>query len=394
MTRLPKASWSLIFGYFFTSWATRMDEWSVALMLSVIFPSNLFYISLHSLFTSFISILLGPIVGALIERTPRLRASWICIIVQKTGIAVATTLLWFLESRRWEAWGGVKEGWIWGLFWGAVVCGAGVRVANMGTTIAVERDWVVVMAAEESEVLTALNTHLRRIDLVCKLAAPLVVSLVSSFVSIPTTMLIITAWCLATLPAELGLMSKTYFSVPMLAIPRSSSPPSVGMADEILGEASSSTIVEREVDEGAETRERVTDETEVKVDTNGEAGRYFTSLGFSGVMITYLLDQGYSPLLLSIMRGLAVAAGLSATLSVPKLVSSIGLIRSGLWGVCGVVMSRWGLWTFDLVETQLLQESVSSADMGVINGVQFSLQNLFELMSYVVTLIWHRPSQF
>ncbi|KAJ3206869.1 hypothetical protein HDU67_007887 [Dinochytrium kinnereticum] len=401
-------------------------------MLSVIFPSNLFYISTHSVVQTSVSILFGSVIGTILERTPRLGAIWLSIFLQKIGIAGASMSLWAVE--RWFMNDG--SGVIWGLFSVAVVFSSVMRLANMGATIAVERDWVVVIAGGDSAVLTVLNTHFRRLDLICKLVAPLIVSLVSAYIGVPTTMLAVAGWCMASMPLELYLVTHVYKLVPMLSVPRT---PPVDLPPD---QGSSETVVEGSVDEGGVVRE-------AKPSKMSAIGRsfmawklfakhpvflasialsclYFTSLGFSGVMITYLLDKGYTPTLLALMRGLSVVFGLSATITLPKLVSSIGLVRSGLWGVWmefgallpllvavfmiqwtgevtvgvsvalfgGAVVSRWGLWSFDLVETQLLQESVSPEDVGIINGVQFSLQNLFELLSYIVTMIWYLPSQF
>lgn len=109
---------------------------------------------------------------------------------------------------------------------------------------------------------------------------------------------------------------------------------------------------------------------------------YLTVLSFGPVMISYLLLRGYSSILISIMRAIGVLSGLTATIATPKLVSHIGLVRTGLWclwsevaclvvvlgsfwmsGVVAAVMvfggtcgSRFGLWGFDLVQMQIMQE--------------------------------------
>ncbi|KAI8838940.1 hypothetical protein BC829DRAFT_404059 [Chytridium lagenaria] len=374
---LPKGSWALILSYFFTTWATRMDEWSISppeihsSNARCHLPQNLFYMSFHSLSQSVASILFAPYVGALVERLPKL------------GIALATMMLWWLQ----------KEGLDLGLFAGAVVCSSAVRLANMGTTIAVERDWVVVMAGGKSDKLTALNTHLRRIDLICKLAAPLFVSFIASYISVPTTMLIVTVWCLQLFRLSLSSQLQKTLTIP----------PADGLEREETNPISRLIVYYNHP---------------IFLSSLAVSCLYFTSLSFSGVMITYLLDQGYTPSFLSVMRGLAVISGLSATITLPNLVSSIGLVRSGLWGIwselallvpmmaavvmlqfgwdggnmgvtvalfAGVVVSRWGLWTFDLCIPE---------DVGIINGAQFSLQNLAELLSYAVTIVFYLPSQF
>lgn len=111
---------------------------------------------------------------------------------------------------------------------------------------------------------------------------------------------------------------------------------------------------------------------------------YFTVLAFGPVMITFLLLQGHSPAFLAAVRFLAVFAGLSSTFAMPKMVGKIGLIRTGLWAIwsefiflipvvasfwmmsdktvdgvllfTGTIASRFGLWVFDLAQTQIMQE--------------------------------------
>ena len=93
----------------------------------------------------------------------------------------------------------------------------------------------------------------------------------------------------------------------------------------------------------------------------------------------------------------------------------------------GLVLSRFGLWLFDLSVGQMLQERVPNREMGacktfrrcraaaciversfgktchaswfllhagVINGVQSSLQNLLQALSYAAGLVLWRPEHF
>lgn len=46
--------------------------------------------------------------------------------------------------------------------------------------------------------------------------------------------------------------------------------------------------------------------------------------------------------------------------------------------VWGLVLSRFGLWSFDLAVNQLLQESVDAGSLGAVSGVQGSLQSFFQ----------------
>jgi iron-regulated transporter 1 len=60
----------------------------------------------------------------------------------------------------------------------------------------------------------------------------------------------------------------------------------------------------------------------------------------------------------------------------------------------GLCLSRWGLWTFDLVQTQLLQERLPENDLAYVTGVEIALQNIFCIIAFVLTMIWANPEDF
>jgi len=62
--------------------------------------------------------------------------------------------------------------------------------------------------------------------------------------------------------------------------------------------------------------------------------------------------------------------------------------------VGGVACSRIGLWVFDLSVTQLFQERVPEYERGVVGSMQQVLNEFFQLLSYVMGLIWPDPSEF
>lgn len=102
-------------------------------------------------------------------------------------------------------------------------------------------------------------------------------------------------------------------------------------------------------------------------------------------MITYLLATGFSEVQISSMRVLSVIFELAATWIAPMLMARMGAVRSGLWFinwqltwvaasivvftilntdprfaalglVVGVILSRMGLWGFDLCVQYIIQE--------------------------------------
>lgn len=140
-------------------------------------------------------------------------------------------------------------------------------------------------------------------------------------------------------------------------------------------------------------------------------------------MITYLLSTGYTSFTIALVRTLSVIFELSATWIAPRAMQRIGPARAGMWflswqmvwlglAVCvfwalpggsvvpasglvaGTILSRVGLWGFDLCAQLIIQEEVRGPQRGEFSSTEASLQNAFELLSYVSTMVWSRPSQF
>ena len=62
--------------------------------------------------------------------------------------------------------------------------------------------------------------------------------------------------------------------------------------------------------------------------------------------------------------------------------------------VVGVILSRVGLWGFDLSVQILVQEAVEPYYRGTFSSLESSLQNLFELLAYATTILFPLPHQF
>ena len=114
---------------------------------------------------------------------------------------------------------------------------------------------------------------------------------------------------------------------------------------------------------------------------------YCTVLSFSGQMVTYLLSVGFTSVRVAAARTVSVAFEISATWLAPWLMSRIGPVRTGMWFiswqiiclvvgvtvfwkaanspmiaalalVAATILSRIGLWGFDL-STQIIVQEVS-----------------------------------
>jgi solute carrier family 40 (iron-regulated transporter), member 1 len=131
-------------------------------------------------------------------------------------------------------------------------------------------------------------------------------------------------------------------------------------------------------------------------------------------MVTYLLASGYSSFQVAIARTISVIFEISATWLAPLVMSRTGALRPGprftswqmlclgggvavFWTfqspaiaasglVIGTMLSRIGLWGFDLSSQMIVQDEVEADHRGSFSSIEASLQNGFELLSYVSTI--------
>ncbi|EOD52641.1 putative iron-regulated protein [Neofusicoccum parvum UCRNP2] len=105
---------------------------------------------------------------------------------------------------------------------------------------------------------------------------------------------------------------------------------------------------------------------------------YLTVLSFSGQMVTFLLASGYNSIHVGIARTVSTIFELSATWIAPRIMRYIGAIRGGMW----------------FLSWQMAWLAVDLDNRGAFSTVEASFQNLFELLSYVSTIVFSRPNQF
>ena len=62
--------------------------------------------------------------------------------------------------------------------------------------------------------------------------------------------------------------------------------------------------------------------------------------------------------------------------------------------VAGIVGCRFGLWTFDLAVSQLIQENVIEEERGVVSGVMNAMNSIMDMLHYVMVMAAPRPEHF
>ncbi|KAG8708065.1 hypothetical protein FRC11_006840 [Ceratobasidium sp. 423] len=445
--------WLLAAQHFSSTWGDRSAEFAFSIYLVEIFVNTLLPASIYGFVTTSIGILFSGAVGHQIDIQARLPTIRTCIATQKIFASICYGLFLVLFTGFSDSNADLRR-----LLLGLITtCGCGLKLATVGMNVCVERDWVMAIASSSrsrrsspragspagdtgpterpasppstqsmdhaGDVLLELNTTLRRIDLLCKLIAPLFVSLLTSTIGYMLSAVVLLSMSLGTAIFEVAFVGITYKRFPVLAIPR---PPRV--------ETPIKWTVKGIGKMGREwSQQQVKDWSEfirhpIFLSSLSISLLYFNVLSFNSPFIAYLKSEtNFSDPLIAGMRGLCVVTGLYGTFAMPWLEKRIGLIRTGSWAiwsealslvptvVClfigidnrrrpgwnsallftGMAVSRIGLWSFDLVQLTQLQKALANHPrQNTLSALQYSLQNIFDLAHYVLTLGWNRPSEF
>ncbi|CAE7229012.1 unnamed protein product [Rhizoctonia solani] len=443
--------WLLAAQHFSSTWGDRSAEFAFSIYLVEIFVNTLLPASIYGFVTTSFGILFSGAIGHQIDIRARLPTIRICIFTQKIFASICYGLFLILFARFSALTADLKR-----LLLALItICGCGLKLATVGMNVCVERDWVMTIASSShyrpsspdtgspttrpaerpeppssirytdhaDQVLLKLNTTLRRIDLICKLVAPLFVSLLTSTIGYMHSAIVLLSMSLGTAIFEIMFVGITYKRFPVLAIPRSPRE-EMPMKWSVTGVGNAfQNWIQQQVKEWGEFIRHP-----IFLSSLSIALLYFNVLSFNSPFIAYLKSEtSFSDPLIAGMRGLCVVTGLFGTFVMPWLEKRIGLIRTGSWAIwsealslvptviclfigiderkrpvwnsallfTGMAVSRIGLWSFDLAQLTQLQKALAHHPrQNAISALQYSLQNIFDLGHYGLTLGWNRPAEF
>ncbi|KZT10586.1 uncharacterized protein LAESUDRAFT_720920 [Laetiporus sulphureus 93-53] len=431
-----KALILLLIQHFSNSWGLRTAEFAVYLFLITLFPDTLLPASLFGFLTTGTAIVLSGWAGHQVDVRHNLWLIRACIVIIKVSgcgaYAGSLGLLYHSGQGLAHYWSTAFAA---GMFTVIVICSCVHNLAGVAISVAIERDWVTIIADGSSVHLTTINTYMRRIDLLCKLLAPLFVSLLTTTASYRFAASFLCGVEAVCMVFELLWIAVVYRRFPALSAAqaakdaaRSESPQRQQSAPNVSALHSFARRIRSYVLSGlSDWKEFV--QHPIFLSSLAISCLYFTVLSFDGTMISWLKAETYSDPFIAGMRGLNVVAGLIGTLAMPFLERKLGLVRAGNWSIwsealClvpvvisfyvgeppigkqapawneallfgGMMLSRIGLWAFDLCQLKELQMALSTHPRrNAISALQFSLQNVADMLKYVLTMILSRPSQF
>jgi len=263
---------------------------------------------------------------------------------------------------------------------------------------------------------------MRRIDLTCKLVAPLFISVLALAVSSVR----VTAACIAVINAiSVGLEWFAAYHVYMrsdsLRAPKAPSLPVL-------------TAHQHSVFHSWTRGLRLFFSTEIWLPSLSLALLYFPVLSFSASMLTFLLNAGFPLSTITVARTFSTLVEVSATVASPwgaeimerkHSTAAASIERMGLWGLWWqftnlipvtlllftlptsrppvlpsaalftfLALSRMGLWIFDLSAQTLVQTRVAESVRSEYSGVEMGFISAAELAQWIVTGIWAQKEDF
>ncbi|KAK4557007.1 hypothetical protein LTR86_005988 [Recurvomyces mirabilis] len=418
-------AWRLYLSHFLSTWNSRCFEFGSVLFFAAIYPHTLLYLSIYAICRSAAGMILATAIGKAIDSQPRLRIVRISIVGGRLAVilsALGIWALWMYKSIPWNA--------NMALFSGLILLSCVEKAASMMNLVAVERDWAIVIAGNNEPVLQKLNARMRRIDLICKLAGPLFIALIDGASTTVAIWLLLglNAMCLpieflAIAQEQCG--AKVYHRIPDLRLPKSA------RAHEPVSRTYQNTSHARQIRHrlispfaDAYTALIYYSHHQAFIPSLALALLYLTVLSFSGQMTTYLLSAGLSTFYIGLIRSLSVLIELSATWLAPRLMSRISPARSAMWFLnwqilwlagtvtffwswdgrreivaawglaVGTIMSRVGLWGYDLSAQVIIQTEVEERHRGSFSSTEAAFQNFFELLAYALTIALPQTTQF
>eukprot|EP01132_Coremiostelium_polycephalum_P002192 gene2192-2695_t len=394
-----KLSNFLLLSHASTRFGDKMWEFVVPLILIFICPNSLIPVSLYGLVSCVVRIVCGASLGDISDKKKK-------ILVVKAGvfgqaISIGSSLLLLFSSIH--------------------------SLSGQIMDISVERKWVPAIVKRDS-VLTKVNTRMRQIDLASEVVAPFIAGLLSSpEVSNDTlrSFLIIGGINFLSFIPQYYLLKKVYDRTIQLRYHIDPLPQEqddnqqhqpTTIKSILLGEWNPLT--------GIIKGWSIFYQQKVFLVIIAYVLLWFTLLSpHDPVLTAYLSSEGgYSYIELSIFRGAGAIFGLMSTLSFSTVTKRLGIANASvvyifeegimvllagiIFSMIGnndsakfmflvlIVLSRCGLYGFEICEIHFVQRGVPDNIRGIVSGVESSLTGLASLLVFVFSLIINSTSNF
>jgi len=429
--------WRVYAAHCLSTWGDNMWWFAGGVFMLHLQDDNLRLTAIYGLVIAASVIMFGATIGNWIDRTKRLTAAKTFLLVQNTCVSLCALLLSGFMGYKDE----IDESY---KYYGviivsilAIILASIARLSSSGVNIIIQKDWIVVIANEDTDKLAKMNSILRTIELTTYMLAPAAGGLLFTYIGYIGTGIFIAVWNIVSVCLEYTLLILIYRRHPKLGSIKK-------QEDDNRNEDEAKKNVIKDTIDGWKTYMT----HPVRNAGLGLAFLFMTVLGFDNITYGYCLLQGVPHFTLGILVGISALIGVLGSLAYPSIRARVGIERTGLIGMfllistsslavisaflpgspmnlnlfientisqgnstasiefssltfeefykkyssvtvflLGIILARFGLWIVDLTVNQILQERVAEEKRGVINGVQDSLNNSLDLLKCVLVII-------
>jgi len=435
-----EAPWRVYAAHSLSTWGDNMWWFAGGVFMLHLQDDNLRLTAIYGLVIAASVIMFGASIGNWIDRTKRLTAAKTFLIVQNTCVSLCALILsGFIGYKdkidpSYQHYGVIIVSVL------AILLASIARLASSGVNIIIQKDWIVVIANNNTDKLARMNSVLRTIELTTYMLAPAAGGLLLDYIGYIGTGIFIAVWNIVSVFLEFTLLILIYRKYPKLGSIKKPE-------DDNKNEDEEKRNVVKDTIEGWKTYMN----HPVRNAGLGLAFLFMTVLGFDNITYGYCLLQGVPHLALGVLVGISALIGVLGSVAYPPIRARVGIERTGLIGMfllistsslavlsaflpgspmnlnffitgsnltnntgaedpvievssltfdevvqkyssvsvflLGIILARFGLWIVDLTINQILQERVAEDKRGVVNGVQDSLNNSLDLLKCVFVII-------
>ncbi|MCJ1312967.1 hypothetical protein MMC25_006643 [Agyrium rufum] len=394
--------WNLYLSHALSTWNARTYEFAAILFTASAFPETLLAASLRGICNDTAVLFVSFSIGHYIDNAPsRLRTLLMTICANRGSVLLGCVGWLYLvqsgdpfsrTSPESEAPGSTTSS-VW-IFAVVVLIGVFENLSGISNLISMERDWVLVMGKAASQTLpgyelTHLNAVMRRIDLICKLVGPLVISFIITATSMRTGIFAVATMSACSWGIEMISAWHVWSQCPMLQEAKVTKKP-INKADEpksLKNGGYGAVLLQWRKTHTTQMKEFF--RTEVWIPSLALALCHINVMTYRDSFITFLLESGFSLVFITVARTLGSVLEISSTFVVPWSIiylgnvqvtqeetegeetllqgekeerkHGIGLERTGLWGIalqsCCLVPVVLAIWQIPIRRPVMAQSN-------------------------------------
>ncbi|MBA0827139.1 hypothetical protein Goarm_011937 [Gossypium armourianum] len=387
--------------------------------IALLHPS-LLPVAVMGFLTKLVIIIGGPLVGKLMDHSPRVPSYIFLNVVQASAQLLSAAMIIHAHTVSPASTSSILlRPW----FAVLVLAGAIERLSGVALGVAMERDWVVLLAGINRPIaLAQANAVLNRIDLLCEIAGTSLFGILLSRYDPVTCLKLAASLMVWSLPIMISLTWLTN-----------------KLSTGVLDRAKCCQASRRTSDEGPLPDAQNFVSTGLEAIKHGwreyiqqpvlPASLAYVLLYFNVVltpgslMTAFLTQRGLNPSVIGGFSGLCAFMGVAATFLSASLVRRFGILKAGAVGLtfqallltvavavyqsgtlsqrsplllflCLIVLSRLGHMSYDIVGAQILQTGIPSSKANLIGTTEISVASLAESLMLGVVILANDVSHF